>query len=59
MADDPKILAASMINMYGDDAATIARRYVDKHKIAGEREDHAIWLQTVEYITAHRNALNG
>ena len=57
MADDPKILAASMINMYGEGAEDMARRYAKKHKDSSDKENHALWLQIAEYIATRRNKL--
>jgi hypothetical protein len=55
--DDPKVLARSMLVMYGGGAEGVANGYAEKHRRSGDTENQALWLQVVGIINAQQKAL--
>jgi hypothetical protein len=55
--DDSKLLAQSILGMYGEGAEKVALGYAQKHQRAGDVENHTVWAQVIEYLTKRQNEL--
>ena len=57
LADDPNVLARSMMNRYGQDAEREARNCALGHRSAGRAHDHMLWLEVVSIIVRRQKLL--
>jgi hypothetical protein len=56
LISDPKALAASMINIYGQDAEHETRKYAEVLKQGGRR-DYPIWVEAADIIARRQKLI--
>ncbi len=56
MIEDPKALATSMMNIYGQEAEQETRKYAEMLKDSGRRE-YPIWIEAADIIARRQKLM--